>query len=79
MGAVDLCLKNAKIPYRGLLVEAGVAIDKGKIVAVHRSRLPPADKTVNLRGSLLLPGIVDVHVHFRDPGLTWKEDRKSVV
>jgi len=77
LGAVDLCLKNAKIPYRGLLVEAGVAIDKGKIVAVHRSRLPPADKTVNLRGSLLLPGIVDVHVHFRDPGLTWKEDFAS--
>jgi len=77
LGAVDLCLENAKIPYRGLLVEAGVAIDKGKIVAVRRNRLPPADKTVNLRGSLLLPGIVDVHVHFRDPGLTWKEDFAS--
>ncbi len=77
MGAVDLCLENVKIPYRGLLVEAGVAIDNGKIAAVQRKRLPPADKKVNLRGSLLLPGIVDAHVHFRDPGLTWKEDFAS--
>ena len=77
MGAVDLCLENAKIPYRGLLVKAGVAIDEGKIVAIHKGHLPPADKTIDLGGSLLLPGIVDVHVHFRDPGLTWKEDFAS--
>ena len=52
-------------------------IDEGKIVAIRRNHLPPADKKINLEGALLLPGIVDVHVHFRDPGLTWKEDFAS--
>jgi dihydroorotase len=73
--SVDLCLQNTKIPYKGLLIDAGVAINEGKIVAIRKvPLLPDADRRIDLGGALLLPGIVDVHVHFRDPGLTWKED-----
>lgn len=75
MKTVDLCLYNAKIPKRKGLLKAGVAIDGEKIVSVSkRSSLPEADETIDLGGSLLLPGVVDPHVHFRDPGLTRKED-----
>jgi dihydroorotase (multifunctional complex type) len=72
---VDLCLFNVKIPYRNFLLEGGIAVDQGKVVSISKGPyLPKADMKKDLRGMLLLPGIVDVHVHFRDPGLTWKED-----
>lgn len=75
MGIVDLCIENAKIVNGDNIIEVDVAIDDGKIVSISKSsKLLDADERINLRGSLLLPGIVDVHVHFRDPGLTRKED-----
>lgn len=75
MKTVDLCLKNGKIVMEGSLIEAGVAIDGGKIESVSKDpSLPKSDETIDLHGSLLLPGVVDPHVHFREPGLTEKED-----
>lgn len=32
------------------------------------------DETINASGCIVAPGLIDVHVHFRDPGQTWKED-----
>ena len=70
-----MCLFNVKIPYRNFLLDGGVAVDQGKVVSISKGPcLPKADVKKDLRGMLLLPGVVDVHVHFRDPGLTWKED-----
>lgn len=75
LSKVDLCLQNAKIPNKEGVLEAGIVIDAGKIVSISKnSILPEADETIDLDGCLLLPGIVDVHVHFREPGLTHKED-----
>ena len=34
----------------------------------------PFDEVISAHGLVLAPGLVDVHVHFRDPGQTWKED-----
>ncbi len=50
-------------------------IDEGRIVSVGK----PVDKTLCHRildaaGLVVSPGLMDVHVHFRDPGLTYKED-----
>ena len=36
-----------------------------------------AEETINAAGCIVAPGLVDVHVHFRDPGQTYKEDLKS--
>lgn len=78
MSSVDLCIRNAKIPRDGSPVKAGVAIEDGKIHSVSKGPgLPEADEEIDLGGSVLLPGVVDPHVHFRDPGLTHKEDFAS--
>ncbi|KXB05186.1 hypothetical protein AKJ50_01580 [candidate division MSBL1 archaeon SCGC-AAA382A13] len=72
---VDLCLKNAKIPTQNSIVKGGVAIENGKIASISKDALlPEADKTIDLERRLLLPGIIDTHVHFREPGFTEKED-----
>ena len=72
---VDAVLNNAKIFTRGSIVEAGIAIDKGKIVKIAKdTNLPPASKKINLKGHILLPGLIDCHVHLRDQQLAYKED-----
>ena len=72
---VDAVLNNAKIFTRGSIVEAGIAIDKGKIVKIAKdTNLPPASTKINLKGHIMLPGIIDPHVHLRDQQLAYKED-----
>ncbi len=54
---------------------ADVAIKDGLIIAVGApAAMPAAKEIVNVSGKYLLPGAIDVHVHFREPGYTHKED-----
>ena len=46
----------------------------GVIEKIEKNIQDPADKTVDAQSLALLPGLVDMHVHLRDPGLTYKED-----
>ncbi len=75
---MDLVIKNAKLLYRGGLVEAAVGIDEGKVVRIAKeASMPKADGAFDAEGCLLLPGMVDAHVHLRDPGYTHEEDFAS--
>jgi dihydroorotase (multifunctional complex type) len=72
---VDLALWNAKIYTAGEVLEGGVAIEDGRIFKVAREpNLPTASKRIDLEGRLVLPGLIDVHVHLRDQQLAYKED-----
>jgi len=67
-------LHNAKICIRGTLIEAGIAIDEGKIVKIAKTtNLPTASAKTNLKGHIVLPGLIDCHVHMRDQQLAYKE------
>jgi dihydroorotase (multifunctional complex type) len=75
MGTVDLVIKNATAYTSSGFIECGVAIDDEKIVAVAKEpNLPSADKVIDATGNYLLPGIIDVHCHMREPGYESKED-----
>jgi dihydroorotase len=55
-------------------VAAAIAVDQGRIVAVGApDALPPARDTIDAAGLHVLPGAIDVHVHFREPGFSHKE------
>jgi dihydroorotase len=57
---------------------ASVAVKDGIIAAVgDRAAMPPARETLDATGLHVLPGAIDVHVHFRDPGYPHKEDWES--
>ena len=72
---VDLVLYNAKIYARGRIVEAGLAIDDGRILKIAKeTNLPSASTKTNLKGHITLPGIIDPHVHLRNQQLAYKED-----
>ena len=53
-------------------VRADIGIRDGRVVAVAESLR--ATNEVDARGLLVLPGLIDAHVHLRDPGMTYKED-----
>ena len=58
---------NGEIKY------SEIGISDGKISAV-KSSLSGGEKRIEAAGGVILPGFVDPHVHFRDPGSTEKED-----
>jgi dihydroorotase len=71
----DLLLKNGIAVAPEKSYKADIAVKDGKIALV--GNLEPddtAEETYDADGKLILPGIIDAHVHFRDPGLTEKED-----
>ena len=72
---VDTVLENAKLYLRGRIVEAGLAIDGGRITKIAKTpNLPEGSEKIDVEGRLILPGLIDVHVHLRDQGLSYKED-----
>jgi dihydroorotase len=78
MRKAELRIINSKILIGDDLIEAGVAISDGKIVKVAKEpHLPPAGKTIDSQSMLMIPGVVDAHVHLRDMGLSYKEDFSS--
>src|SRR5262249_37753892 len=66
---------GGKVVSPDSVTDASVTIKDGVIVAVgSASTMPPAQETLDARGLHVLPGAIDVHVHFRDPGYPHKED-----
>ncbi|MDE6262948.1 MAG: dihydroorotase, partial [Muribaculaceae bacterium] len=80
MSATTL-IHNAKIvgesgkPYSGwLLFSDDVILDLGK---GHPKSIDAASEIIDFEGDLLMPGMIDTHVHFREPGLTRKATIES--
>lgn len=69
----DLLLKEGQVYLNGRLEEATISILNGKIVGVN-SPNPKTKSTISIKGLTVLPGAIDSQVHFRDPGMTHKED-----
>ena len=71
----DLVISGATVVTDATSFDAAVAIKDGRILAIGEERaLPSARETFDASGLHLLPGAIDVHVHFREPGYTHKED-----
>ncbi|SEP30264.1 allantoinase AllB [Propionispora vibrioides] len=71
---VDLVIKHVKVYTEGGLLAAGIAVQAGKIVAIASDDcLPEGISSIDGQGRYLLPGGIDPHVHFRDPGKTERE------
>ena len=72
---VDTVLTNAKAYLNNEIVDCNIAIEKGKIFKIGKeAHMPKADETTNLHNLLVLPGLIDEHVHLRDEGKAYKED-----
>ena len=67
-------LKNAQIVNEGKIIEADVLIDGERIAKIAKDISDEHVKVIDLNGLLLMPGIIDDQVHFREPGLTHKAE-----
>ena len=71
-------IKDAMVVNEGLVQKASVLIENENIAGIYTSdETPQADIITDAAGKWLLPGVIDDHVHFRDPGLTHKADMES--
>lgn len=73
---MKLLLKNGYVidEANGFEGEADILAEDGKIVKCAPGLQADADKVIDCTGKHIIPGICDMHVHFRDPGQTHKED-----
>lgn len=72
-----ICIKNATIVNEGEKYVGTVIIEDELIYAVIKGNPEPqtkCDRVIDANGYYLIPGVIDDHVHFREPGLTHKAD-----
>ncbi|MCD6726375.1 MAG: dihydroorotase family protein [Solirubrobacteraceae bacterium] len=75
MTSVDLLVRDARVHVAaGEVVEGWLAVRGGRVAAVGTGPEPAADVVHDAGGRDVMPGAIDTHVHFRDPGDTEKED-----
>lgn len=74
-----ILIHNARLVNRGKTTAGWLTID-GEFISASGKGTPPsleADSVIDAQGALVMPGAIDAHVHFRDPGLTRKGDMST--
>ena len=72
-----ILIKNGTIVDSKTQIKKDVLISNGKIKKVEKNINPQADRIIDACQKFIIPGVIDPQVHFREPGLTHKEDIKS--
>src|SRR5262249_25029398 len=72
----DLVVRGGTVVAPEGAVTADIAIEDGRISAIA-SELPGAAREISARGLTVLPGVIDIHVHFNEPGRTEWEGAAS--
>lgn len=76
---MKVLIKNGKIAGKGnQLIDADIWLEDGIIAGIGKSFADlEFDEVYDAKGQLVTPGLVDVHVHLREPGFTYKETIKT--
>ena len=74
---MSILLKGAKVYTDSSFIDADIIIDDGSIVSVGEAVSSFAGEIIDCSGKYIFPGFIDVHVHFREPGFSYKETIKS--
>ncbi len=69
--------RDANVVLPDSLRKSSVLIEDGRIIDVDAGNHVTVDEVVQCEGLHLMPGVVDDQVHFREPGLTQKEDLET--
>ena len=74
---MKLLLKNGTVYQAGKLLKNDLLIENGVITALGTDLKADVDQVIDVTDKLVAPGLVDVHVHYREPGFTHKETIKT--
>ena len=70
-------IRKSKVVFPDRVADSNILIEHGKIVDIDAPATASADIVVDASGLVLFPGLIDDQVHFREPGLTHKEDLRT--
>ncbi|MAZ90427.1 MAG: dihydroorotase, partial [Maricaulis sp.] len=73
----DLILKGGEVVNHDGRGVADIGVTGGKTVEIGDLSQASAAETIDCTGLLVVPGVIDTQVHFREPGMEWKEDLQS--
>ena len=73
----DLIVRGGEVVNHAGRGLADVGVRGGKIAAVGDLSQASAGEVFDAKGLTVMPGVIDTQVHFREPGLEWKEDLES--
>ena len=73
---MTILLKNGRVidPKNKLYATRDVLLSEGKVAKVGENITDAADEVYDVSGKIVAPGLIDMHVHFREPGQEAKED-----
>jgi dihydroorotase (multifunctional complex type) len=72
---VDLILNRGKAYLNNKLVDCSLAIDQSRIFKIGKDpNMPQAERKIDLKNMIVLPGLIDAHVHLRDERNSYKEN-----
>ncbi len=73
---MTILIKNGRVinPATKMDEVADVLIEDDKVLEIQKDIDRKADQVIEADGCYVMPGFIDMHVHFRDPGLEYKED-----
>jgi dihydroorotase len=73
----DLILAGGEVVSHAGRGQADIGVKGGLIAAIGDLGQASADGVIDAKGLTILPGVIDSQVHFREPGMEWKEDLES--
>ena len=73
----DLIVRGGEVVNHAGRGRADVGVRDGRVAAIGDLRTASAGEVVEAAGLTVLPGVIDTQVHFREPGLDWKEDLET--
>ncbi|HEY2051584.1 MAG TPA: dihydroorotase [Caulobacteraceae bacterium] len=73
----DLIVRGGEVVSHAGRGRADIGVRDGRFAAIGDLRAASAGEVVDARGLTVLPGVIDSQVHFREPGLEWKEDLET--
>lgn len=77
---MNILIKDSNVFHNNQITQQDILVSDGRIRAIGRdldALGEKVDRTINAAGKLVAPGLVDVHVHYREPGQTYKETIKT--
>ena len=72
-----MIIRNGSVVLKNSVEKKDILIENGKIVKIAENIPANGDKEIDARGLHIFPGLIDMHVHLREPGYEYKEDIES--
>ena len=72
-----MIIKNGSLVLEKEVKKADILVQNGKIVKIAENITSHGEKEIDAAGKFVFPGLIDMHVHLREPGFEYKEDIES--